>query len=358
MYSYELFEKKLGSRKLILFGASTLALRTMILHLPDYEVAYFIDNNPQKHGTLFFDRPVYPPDKLKEEDPDKAIILITSMYRIDIECQLLEMTSIPIIGLEIFQIHRPDVTFAKKPKPLAERFEQFNNIYPGMFMFNWLYKVFSDDKSKYILKKILQKCALGDQNFSDIREEGLYFNEFFEDCLSENEVFVDAGVSSGSTTLDFIRYANNKFKKVYAFEPDPINYWACCNNLSKLGEKIEIINAGVYDINGKVGFSACRCGSSRVSDNDFKIDVVTLGDTIKEEVTFIKMDIEGSEFQALLGAQNIIRAYKPKLAICVYHKHEDIWKLPVLIHEMVPEYKLFLRHHGQTYLDTVLYARI
>ena len=358
MYSYGLFEKKLGSRKLILFGASILAFRTMILHLPDYEVAYFIDNDPQKHGTLFFDRPVYSPDKLKEEDPGKAIILITSMYRFDIECQLLEMTSIPIIGLEIFHIHRPGVTFTKKSKPLAKRFEQFNDIYWMNHRFKYLYKVFSDDKSKYILKKILQKHALGDRDFSDIREGGHYFNEIFEDCLSENEVFVDAGAFNGNTTLGFIRYVNNKFKKVYAFEPDPIRYWACYNNLSKLGEKIEIINAGVYDINSKVGFYAAAAPRSRIGDYDLKIDVVKLDDTIKEEVTFIKMDVEGSEFQALLGAQNIIRAYKPKLAICLYHEHEDIWKLPLLIHEMVPEYKLFLRHHSSIWIENVLYARL
>ena len=78
----------------------------------------------------------------------------------------------------------------------------------------------------------------------------------------------------------------------------------------------------------------------------------------KEEVTFIKMDIEGAELKALKGAKNIILRDKPKLAISIYHKPEDIVEIPLFIKELVPEYKLYIRHYSNDSIETVLYAVI
>lgn len=84
------------------------------------------------------------------------------------------------------------------------------------------------------------------------------------------------------------------------------------------------------------------------------IDNVCSGD----KVTFIKMDIEGSELEALRGAVNVIKRDKPRLAICIYHKPEDMYEIPFWIKETVPEYKLYIRHHTDGILETVLYATL
>ena len=76
----------------------------------------------------------------------------------------------------------------------------------------------------------------------------------------------------------------------------------------------------------------------------------------RSPVTFIKMDIEGSEYQAILGAEKMITSHKPKLAISVYHKPEDIWQLPLLIYRFNHEYKFYLRHYSFGNNETVLYA--
>ena len=76
----------------------------------------------------------------------------------------------------------------------------------------------------------------------------------------------------------------------------------------------------------------------------------------EEKVTLIKMDIEGAELQSLKGAKRIIQHDKPKLAICIYHKPEDMVEIPLYIKELVPEYKLYIRHHSSNVSDTVLYA--
>jgi len=68
------------------------------------------------------------------------------------------------------------------------------------------------------------------------------------------------------------------------------------------------------------------------------------------------MDIEGAEFDALRGARKVIERDRPLLAICVYHTQDDIWRIPLLIHEMVPGHHLFLRAYEGDGFQTVVYA--
>ena len=95
-----------------------------------------------------------------------------------------------------------------------------------------------------------------------------------------------------------------------------------------------------------------------ISENGSNVVIVDSIDNVcgKDRVTFIKMDIEGSEAKALRGAEKTIRRDKPRLAISIYHKPEDYFEIPFLIKEMVPEYKLYIRHHTFNKNNTVVYA--
>lgn len=75
-----------------------------------------------------------------------------------------------------------------------------------------------------------------------------------------------------------------------------------------------------------------------------------------KRVTFLKLDIEGAEMEALRGAGQIIRTQKPKLAVSVYHRRDDIWRIPMLLLSYVPTYRFYLRVYSFTGKDTVLYA--
>lgn len=74
------------------------------------------------------------------------------------------------------------------------------------------------------------------------------------------------------------------------------------------------------------------------------------------EPTYIKMDIEGAEQEALKGCRRIIQDFRPKLAVCIYHKPDDLFEIPVMIKEMNPAYKLYVRQYANAWFDTVLYA--
>ena len=198
---------------------------------------------------------------------------------------------------------------------------------------------------------------------SALSSDNQYFNDIFINDLADNEIYVDAGVGYVGTIVDFIFYTKGKYRKIYAFEPNPSTYFGLAEQLSDLRDVV-VIQSGLYNFDGELTFEMGDGGSKVVKGGDTPVDtlpkikVLKLDDFLQEPPTFIKMDIEGSEYNALLGAQKLIREHKPKLAICAYHKNDDLIKLPLLIRELVPEYKLYLRHHSANLFETVLYAKV
>lgn len=117
----------------------------------------------------------------------------------------------------------------------------------------------------------------------------------------------------------------------------------------------------MWDESKELSFAANGTANSHIAESEennmVKVKVISLDEMLGgRPVSFIKMDIEGAEYKALAGARNTIVKNKPKLAICVYHKAEDIWELPGLILEMRPDYKLYFRHYSDNSTETILYA--
>lgn len=195
-------------------------------------------------------------------------------------------------------------------------------------------------------------------NYEDVDTQ--YFEENIIN-LGENEIFVDVGVLNGYTSVKFAELAQNEFKHIYLFEP----------NLSaeQLAESVlqvrniqnyTIFPVGLWNKKDTLRFIGAA-GSFRVTNDvgesflDLPVDV--LDHVLKDvEVTFIKMDVEGSELNALKGAKDIISLNKPKLAISLYHKPEDLLEIYSFIKDLVPEYKFYLRHYSSHWTETVLYA--
>lgn len=149
-------------------------------------------------------------------------------------------------------------------------------------------------------------------------------------------------------------------KKVYAFEPNKENYENCLKKIKFIqgGHKIEMINKGLYDSEGEKHF-IYDGGSSHISDGSSEtIQTVSLDDFMenREKVSFIKMDIEGVEMDALEGARKTIIRDKPDLAICIYHKNSDIVDILQQILDIYPDYRLYIRHYSVFRWETVVYA--
>jgi len=180
----------------------------------------------------------------------------------------------------------------------------------------------------------------------------------------ENEFFVDAGGYDGKTAESFfqwLRMMNRTEGNSVTFEPDPIQYDVCKNKLQGY-DNVKIVNKGLWHKSETLKFHKNLGASSRIaSDGEETIETVSLDEYFKDEkrqVTFIKMDIEGAELNALKGAERIIKEQKPKLAICIYHKPEDVWEISNLLLDFVPDYKFYIRHYSLLNNETVLYAML
>ncbi len=177
--------------------------------------------------------------------------------------------------------------------------------------------------------------------------------------FGKKEIFVDGGAFNGKNTADFAQRVPN-YEKIFTFEPTAEMKAHVQNNICGLRD-VDFYSLGLWDEEDVLGFSNQNGPGNSISqervENTIEVNSIDniCGDA---EVTFIKMDIEGAELKALMGAKKTITRYKPKLAICIYHKPEDIVEIPLYIKSLVPEYKIYMRHHSNSMWETVLYAVI
>lgn len=194
--------------------------------------------------------------------------------------------------------------------------------------------------------------------FANQNQIDLIRMQYFDDVvkLEDGEVFIDGGCFDFGTSK--LLLSKCKADKIYAFEPDVSNLEKVKAEVEKMQlSNVELIPAGMWDCNTTLHFNSQGSIMSRVDENgEEEIKVVSIDEVVDGKVTFIKMDIEGSELKALHGAEKTISKYKPKLAICIYHKLEDIIDIPAYIHSLVPEYKFYIRHYSFNAAETVLYA--
>ena len=179
--------------------------------------------------------------------------------------------------------------------------------------------------------------------------------------LDGQQIFVDGGSFDLSDSLDFIRKYKNRVNKIYAFEPDGGMY----NKIRDYLDKNEIENISIYNYalwceDTYLNFDSDmgRACSSISQNSKTAVKAIALDNFLpnKDDITFIKFDIEGAELQALKGARTIIARCIPTLAICIYHKPEDYYIIPQYILSIFPKYKLYMRHYHYTAHETVLYC--
>ncbi len=230
--------------------------------------------------------------------------------------------------------------------------------------FEWLYKILKDYRSKRILVNILCYWLMSDhKRVGQIYERT--FNQYFDlDIVTcnENEVFVDIGAYIGDTVVNYSKvFGKNCYKRMYCYEIVPVNIEYIEKNVELFHlDNIIIREKGASNRNGTMYLSSNVLSSiSQLSeDGAIAVPITKIDDDIEEKVTFIKMDIEGGEEEALLGCIEKIKENHPKLALSIYHNHKDMWKLPRIIYEADPSYNFYIRYYGSTVFPTefVLYA--
>lgn len=179
--------------------------------------------------------------------------------------------------------------------------------------------------------------------------------------VNADDVFVDCGAFDGDTLRSLVKRGRDSTPEVVAFEPDPLNFQKLTAYIATLPTgvraRVHARAAAVGSVAGTVRFAHSGTGSSAISqEGTYEVECVALDDVfVGKRATYIKMDIEGAEADALAGARRIIQTHSPILAISVYHKQDDLWRLPLLIRSLSDVYRLYLRPYDELF-DLVCYA--
>lgn len=325
-------------KKCIIFGTGKFAKDAFsVLNNRNMEVSFFLDNDVSRIG-YFMGKPVYGVDKLEFTN---LPIIICSTWVV----QILEQVSKIGYKGKVFVID-PFLTIFDDFDLSDNTLQEINDFYESL-----------DNESKEILRGVIG-LRIGD--FSSLKVSN--YNQYYhpELIFSDSDVFIDGGAYTGDT-VHFFEKKGVKLKEFHCFEPDCSNF----NELLKHSGMNHVfkINAGLWSTSGYVSFlssndSTPYCGKIKIG-GDKSIRVLSVDDYCKKNFikpTLVKMDIEGAEYEALVGARETIINEKPKLAISIYHRYNDIWFIQRFIKSLRPDYKFFLGHHSNTYLETILYA--
>jgi len=219
----------------------------------------------------------------------------------------------------------------------------------------WLYDRLADARSKNVLYGIISNWVSFDEStiekYSNRGDPEYYHTDVFPH--KEEDVFVDVGAYTGDSVATYIEIYGLSYKRIYCYEIAPDSFSKLEENLAGV-PNTDLRKKAVGAASGTmfVDFGSFK-SSERVSDKgETEVEVVRIDDDIPEPVTFIKMDIEGGEKDALRGCERQIRDNHPRLAISTYHGYDDLYAIPRLIDEIVSGYKFYMRTHGGNFIPT------
>ncbi|MCP4760678.1 MAG: FkbM family methyltransferase [archaeon] len=230
-----------------------------------------------------------------------------------------------------------------------------DDIKSNLSKYKQIYELLYDKESKNQMYNILNFRVAYDINYMrgfSAKEDVQYFEEFLN-LQENNEVFVDVGGFDGYTSEEFIKKCPN-YSSVHIFEPEESNFLLAQDRLSKY-QNINYYKKGLSNKKESLKFDVCGSSSKINVDGQLIIAVDRLDDLLDQKITFIKMDIEGAEGMAIEGAKQTIKKYHPKLAISVYHKIDDFWKIPEQILKIREDYTIYLRHYTEGISETVMF---
>ena len=220
------------------------------------------------------------------------------------------------------------------------------------------YDCLSDDNSRKCFLEILT-FRLGQhlQYSSFAHPDRQYFNDLTLGAIGKREItFLDGGAYNGDTLMELATTV--KVSNAFLFEPDPDNFRQLTVALKKSLLSAVCLPLAISNQHHILSFNAGSGEAGSISaSGTTHIAAVALDDMLAgHQVDFIKLDIEGEEVAALHGAKKLIKRSCPILAISLYHRPEDIWKIPCLVVDIFNSYDIFIKQHYFNSFDSVLYA--
>ena len=285
-----------------------------------------------------------------EDVPKDAIILWTATGSpLEVKARLDEMDFKHVSYLALCKYSNLDLV---DPPFIMDFKEDYSN---NKERYENVYNLLADEKSKEVFQKVINFKISFDYDFMEgftNDHDGQYFDKEIVPPI-KNISFLDGGGYVGDTATEVIKNYPD-FKKIWLIEPIPENIRIAKRELGSY-ENIEFLTCGVSAKKETLYFNEEKSFSSIYGKGTQSVEVDAIDNIVKERVDFIKLDIEGAEQDAIDGAKESIKKYKPILAICVYHKAEDWYVIPQKILDIEPDYDVYLRHYMEGIFESVMY---
>ncbi len=315
-------------------------------------IAAIVDDDPDKKGLAVADIRVAPVQTLANVQKSTPIV-VASHRLLSVTRRVRELGFATVVPFAMLQVQAPAIF---RPHMFYDGL--LDDLLLHRAEIQALRNRLADDHSRQVLEAVIAfRRTLDPAALQGVlTERDLYAPEgLFE--FSDDEVYVDGGSYDGDTIRSFIERVRGRFSAVYAFEPDPVTFARLEANFRD-EPRVHPIHAGLYSHAGSLRFrdDASR-GAIFASDGEIEMPVTTIDEVLGDRrLTYVKMNIEGAEIDALNGGRRAIRKWRPRLAVSVYHRPSDLWRIPQLILEIDPNYRLYLRQHDGGIIETVLYA--
>ncbi len=358
------FDEQAGGKttELVLFGAGNLGRRTLArLRKIGLSPLCFVDNNSARWGQAIDEIPVMSPADGARLHGSSATFVVTVWGALGTDRMDSRIAHLRQLGCKNVVSFLP--LYWKYPEHLLPHYtvDLPHHVHAQAERVRQAFDLMADDLSRREYLAQLRFRLLGDFESLPAPVPGpMYFrDDLFR--LSEHEVLVDCGAFDGDTLKLFLDESRSTFDRVIAFEPDPANFaklGKLVTNLPKdVRDRITLHQAATGEINEKLMMDVGIGPSSYIGSGNLEVDSYSLDSVLNDvQVSFIKMDIEGSELATLKGAKNSITNNSPILTISAYHRQSDLWEIPILIHNLNPDYAFHLRPHMLEAWDLVCYA--
>jgi FkbM family methyltransferase len=342
-------------RPFVLFGAGRLGRMALAgLRRAGVNPLAFADNSNTLWGTTVDGLPVFSARDAAQRFGSETPFVVTIYTGARVLQQLREggLHGVPFAALFL---KYSDVFLPHGALDLPHKMHAHSaDIHRGL-------SLWADEASRQeYVGQIRYRLSLVDELQPFLPAEETYFPE---ELVSQTplERFVDCGAFDGDSVRSFLK-RRRAFDRIVAVEPDPVN----CRNLSAFvaslpentRSKIRVVQSAVGARRQRVRFEVTgTAGSSVQQSGTIEVECMPLDEILRGVApTYIKMDIEGAEPDALAGAREIIRTHTPVLAICLYHCQDHLWRIPLQIRALSDQYRLYLRRYSDACWEQVCYA--
>jgi len=360
------FDERAGRRagSLVLFGAGRLGRRTLAhLRAEGVEPVAFADNDARRWGGDVDGVPVLSPDDAARRHGRDAVFVVT----------IWGAGSPHRYGHSEAQLHGLGVEAVSPFSWLAWKHAERMLPYYALDLPSRVLRratdveraatLFTDPASRRQYAVQLRWRLTGSTDVLDHPHPGVQY--LADDLWSDrpDEVIVDCGAYDGDTLQAWLAHRGTSFRRYLALEPDPGTYARLEAFVASLDADVRCrvteLRLAVAAAAGQATFTASGTGAASLGPTgDVLVDCARLDDLNcgGGPPTWVKMDIEGAEPDAVAGAATLIASRSPVLAICVYHAQDHLWRVPAALHDLCPEYRFTLRPHNEEGWDLVLYA--